>query len=127
MSRRPKPKTIVARKLRKTMTAPEQLLWQRLKLRDSSGLIFRRQHPLGEYILDFYCHRARLCVEVDGVIHSYGDHPARDSKRDLWLAEHGVETYRVPAAEVFKSPDDVADGVWLKAHELAAKTPHPRI
>eukprot|EP01035_Chromulina_nebulosa_P054083 gene54083-74016_t len=57
-----------ARQLRWAMTEPERLLWALLR-KEQTGLRFRRQHPLGSYVLDFYCPSARLCVEVDGPVH----------------------------------------------------------
>ena len=108
-----KPKIVLARQYRKALTPPEHLLWDRLKTRDGSGLIFRRQHPIGPYILDFYCAKVKLCIEVDGAIH--GVNPERDIRRDAWLSAYGIETYRILASDVFANPDDVADGIKLKA------------
>ena len=58
-----------ARQLRKNMTPAEQLLWQHLRRRQLGGWYFRRQHPLGEFIVDFYGAKARLIIEIDGPIH----------------------------------------------------------
>ena len=58
-----------ARVLRKSMTNSEKLLWSKLRRRQLNGLFFRRQHPYGIYILDFFCHEVNLAVEVDGEIH----------------------------------------------------------
>ncbi len=122
-------KLALAKVMRRDMTAPEYLLWERLKGREGSGIAFRRQHPKGPYILDFYCHKARLCVEVDGVAHGEDDRRIRDERRDGWLREQGIEVYRVPAAEVFRDPDGVADGIRLLADERARQrqvAPPPR-
>jgi very-short-patch-repair endonuclease len=113
-----KPKIVLARQFRKNLTPPELLLWSRLKYRDDTGLVFRRQHPFGPYILDFYCARAGLAIEVDGIDHSLGDRPEKDQKRETYLTERGLEIYRLPAAVVFKDPDGAADGVRLKAYAL---------
>ena len=65
-----KPGTLeAARLLRENMTYPEKLLWEKLKGKQICGLRFRRQHPIDLFIADFYCHEARLVVEVDGEIH----------------------------------------------------------
>jgi len=96
-----------ARQLRRQMDLPEVLLWNRLRRRQLGGLHFRRQHPLGRYILDFYCDAAKLAVEVDGYSHDVADRPARDQSRDRWLASQGVTTLRIPARDVLKSMDDV--------------------
>jgi len=89
-----------AKRLRRMMTLPEVKLWFQLRANRLEGLHFRRQHPEGPYILDFYCDRARLCVEVDGYIHGTADHPQRDARRDAWLAGRGVRTLRLPASTV---------------------------
>lgn len=95
-----------ARKLRKDLSPAELRLW--LALRDRpSDLKFRKQHPAGELSLDFYCAAAKLCVEVDGEAHNRGDQPEFDPKRDAWLRLHGVETLRVPAADVFRNLEGV--------------------
>jgi very-short-patch-repair endonuclease len=59
-----------ARILRKSMTIPEKLLWDKLKEKQIYGLRFRRQHPIEFFIADFYCHQIRLVVEIDGEIHN---------------------------------------------------------
>ena len=100
----------LARKLRKTMTLPEILLWQRLS-KSPDGVKFRRQHSIGDYVLDFYCAEAKVAIEVDGFVHDMGDNPQRDIVRDHVLHDFGVEVLRIPAADVLKLPDDVAEGV----------------
>jgi very-short-patch-repair endonuclease len=91
-----------ARKLRKEMSLPEGLLWRELKLRPG-GIKFRKQHPGGFYVLDFYCPDAKLCIEVDGEAHSMGDQPEFDAKRDAWLKLHGIMTLRIPAVDVLRN------------------------
>ena len=95
----------VARSLRRSLTLPEGLLWKALKARRQDGLHFRRQHPLGPYVLDLYCSRTRLCVEVDGDSHSAADRPERDAARDRWLARQGIETLRLRAGLVLEDLD----------------------
>jgi very-short-patch-repair endonuclease len=89
------------------MDLPEVLLWKRLKARQVSGLHFRKQHPGGPYILDFYCDAVKLAVEVDGYSHGVADRPAHDSRRDEWLSRRGVTTLRITARDVLKSMEDV--------------------
>jgi very-short-patch-repair endonuclease len=89
------------------------LLWVRLKAR-TDGVVFKRQQAIGPYILDFFCHKAQLAVEVDGGLHEM----EQDSKRDAYFARLGIETYRVPAADIYRNADAVADGVRLKAEHL---------
>jgi len=95
------------------MSLPERLLWAQLR-RQQTGFHWRKQHPAGSYDLDFYCDRAKLCVEVDGETHDRGDHPVRDARRDAWLAACGVMTLRVPAAEILRGLDDVL--AWINFH-----------
>ena len=95
---KPKPGRIQrARKLRKTMSLPEVLLWRVLRQRPY-GVTFRAQHPTGDYTLDFYCSDARLAIEIDGKFHDHPDQVEHDQNRDAWAASHGVDTLRVPAS-----------------------------
>ena len=80
-------------------------MWRRLKARGVAGLHFRKQNPLGPYVLDFYCETARLCVEVDGASHATEDRPERDIQRDAWLLEQGVRTLRLRASLVLSDMD----------------------
>ena len=111
-----------ARRLRRTMSLPEVLLWQMLR-GSPSGLKFRRQHPTGLYDLDFYCSDARLAIEVDGEAHERGDRPARDAMRDQWLQEKGIETLRIPAAEMLSNFEGVLRGIVAEA--MARLPLHP--
>ncbi|MDG2535543.1 endonuclease domain-containing protein [Sphingomonas sp. HITSZ_GF] len=88
------------------MTPPELRLWGVLRT-EPEGHVFRRQHEAGDYVLDFYCARSRLAVEVDGEIHARGDQPARDGMRDAWLATRGVRVLRIPAIELLHELDGV--------------------
>ena len=106
--RAPTPTVRNARTLRRQITPPETRLWVRLRTRIAGRPVFRRQYPVGPYVLDFYCPAAKLCVEVDGWRHNMGDQPERDERRDSWLAGQGIETLRIEAVEVLKRPDDVA-------------------
>ena len=107
-----------ARRLRKQMSLPEVLLWR--LLRKSSPPI-RRQHPLGSYVVDFYCPAAKLVIEVDGLAHEMGDRPKRDSDRDEWLQARGLTMLRIPAQEVLRDSRACAEGI-LRLCE----TPPPR-
>jgi very-short-patch-repair endonuclease len=105
-----------ARQLRKTMSPPEAALWIRLRNQGLNRLKFRRQHPLGPYILDFYCDSVRLAVEVDGAAHHSEAQASHDGRRDLWLASQGVRTLRVSTAWVRKD----MDGLLRHIAEVAA-------
>jgi very-short-patch-repair endonuclease len=86
--------------LRREMTPPERKLWAVLR-NGQTGFTFRRQHPIGRYIADFYSRDAQLVVEVDGVLaHSSEEALAHDQARDAYLRGLGLEVLRIPAREV---------------------------
>jgi len=101
------------------------MLWTRLKARDASGLNYRCQVPAGPYILDFYCPKVRLAVEVDGAHHTEDAQVAYDEARDAWLRSKGIEVYRIPASIVFADADLAVDGVKLIAEERLEKKKAP--
>jgi very-short-patch-repair endonuclease len=106
-----------ARRLRKAMTKPEVWLWMKLRNRSGDGLVFRNQHPLGQYVLDFYCPKAKLCIEVDGAVHSQNYRIAKDEIRDAWLADQGISVHRIPAAELLVNTDEAADVIFGLARD----------
>jgi very-short-patch-repair endonuclease len=95
-----------ARRLRRSMSLPEVLLWRELRKRPN-GVQYRRQHPAGPYVLDFFCAPAKLAIEVDGEAHNRGDRPLRDEAHDKWLEAQGIRVVRVPANDVLKNLDGV--------------------
>ena len=103
-----------ARALRRNMTDAERRLWRGLR-RKSLGLKFRRQVPLGPYVVDFVCFESRLVVEVDGRQHF--DHP-KDPQRDGWLARQGYKVLR------FWNRDVLADGEGV-LEAIRAELPPP--
>ena len=82
------------RRLRRAMSVTEQILWKNVRNKNL-GFVFRRQHPVGPYVLDFYCSEANLCVELDGEQHNC----QADARRDEYLAELGIATLRIPNVE----------------------------
>ncbi|BBD99462.1 hypothetical protein SAMIE_1029630 [Sphingobium amiense] len=103
-----------ARALRRAMSLPEVLLWQALRSRPD-GLKFRRQHPSGVFILDFYCGDVLLAVEIDGAAHERGDRPEKDAARDDWFAAHDIVTLRIPARDVLNDLDGVVRFIVVRA------------
>jgi len=99
-----------AKRLRRQLTLPETLLWQILRTAPG-GHRFRKQHPAGSYILDFFCARANLAIEIDGIAHDMGDNPARDKRRDDWLRANRIDTIRIPARAVLDSAETVAQSI----------------
>ncbi len=95
-----------ARQLRENMTAAEMSLW--LHLRGGlCGCKFRRQHPIGVYIADFYCHKAKLIIELDGSIHNQEDVKKNDAIRQNDLEKWGYNVIRFTNDEVLKNADSV--------------------
>ncbi|GGB99961.1 hypothetical protein GCM10011494_18050 [Novosphingobium endophyticum] len=99
-----------ARRLRREMTLPEVLIWQRLR-QSPLGIKFRRQHPLGPYVFDFYCPAAKSVIEIDGIAHDMGDNPGRDVARDAWVEAKGIRVIRIPASEVLRSVDEAVEAI----------------
>lgn len=99
-----------ARRLRGEMSLPEVLLWKYLRGKPL-GVKFRNQHPVGDFVLDFYCAAKRIAVEVDGTAHDMGDRPARDAVRDAWLNEQGIHVLRVLASEVLEDSQAAAEAI----------------
>ena len=97
-----------ARRLRRQLSLPEMLLWRLLRL-NRRELRFRRQHPIGPYVADFYCPAARLVIEVDGATHDFS--APSDAARDAYIQAIGLKVVRVAAADVLASPEAVADAI----------------
>ena len=116
------------RSLRKDSTFPERLLWSRLRGRQLGQLKFRRQHPVGPFIVDFYCHEARLIIELDGVSHD--GRAKEDEERSAYLRREGVRVFRVTNDDVLKDMEAVLLGILRECFvELESgqrtKGPHP--
>ena len=99
-----------AKSLRREMSPPEVLLWSALRGRKVDGLKFRRQAPIGIFIADFYCHEARLVVEVDGGFHR-DDRLEHDRNRDAWMDAQGNRVLRIQARDVFENLDGVVQSI----------------
>ncbi|WAC49271.1 endonuclease domain-containing protein [Asticcacaulis sp. SL142] len=115
---KPRLKYELARQFRKDLTPPEVRLWARIKGKPD-GIHFRKQHPIGPYIADFYCAAARLVVEVDGQVHNLSDVAERDEGRLAWLGAQGLEVMRINAADIMRDADEAALGVLMRARAVA--------
>jgi very-short-patch-repair endonuclease len=115
--------TILARNLRHNQTEVEGRLWQYLRDGRLGGYKFRRQHPIKDYILDFYCPEKKLAVELDGGQHDMAKQMAYDQKRSSILEKGGIRVLRYWDIEVLQNLDGVLDdilgelenreGVWM--------------
>jgi very-short-patch-repair endonuclease len=114
-----------AKQLRREMSLPEVLLWLGLKAHRLEGLHFRKQHPIGPYVLDFYCDTLKLAVEVDGGWHDFGDQPRRDAVRDEWMFRQGIRTLRIPAFEVLESVDGALGAILSEARRYPLRPSGP--
>jgi very-short-patch-repair endonuclease len=94
-----------ARQLRGDQTPAERVLWSALRNRQFLGLKFRRQHPIGPYIVDFFCPERRLIIEVDGETHLRRE--SYDADRSAWLVQQGYHLIRFANAEVLEDVDRV--------------------
>lgn len=95
-------------------------MWRELRKRPR-GLKFRRQHAAGLYVVDFFCHQARLIIEIDGSSHDMGHRPARDAVRDRWFRSNRFQVMRIRATDVLDNLEDVIDGILNEANRLAAR------
>jgi very-short-patch-repair endonuclease len=98
-----------ARALRRGLTPMERILWARLRDRRLAGLRFRRQHPLGEYIVDFYCPSVRVVIEIDGDTHAQQE--AYDRERTDWLKKNGYRVIRFANGDVIRNLDNIMEAI----------------
>jgi very-short-patch-repair endonuclease len=110
-----------ARQLRKNMTEEERRLWRELPYRQLEGRKFRRQAPIGTYIVDFVCFEAKLVVELDGGQHSDAAQVAADSLRTAWLKSQGFRVLRFWNHQVKEDVESVLEVIWTALKD----TPHP--
>jgi very-short-patch-repair endonuclease len=112
----------LCRELRRQETPPEQALWQLLRARQLLGLKFRRQHVIGRYVADFYCHEAGLVVELDGAPHDEERQCEYDEVRDRSLASMGLVVLRFRNDEVREDAARVLEVIAAAAQ----RPPSPR-
>ena len=111
-----------AREMRQHLTDAELKLWQALR-GDKLGVRFRRQHRIGSYIADFFCHAAKLVVEVDG--DSHDEQEEYDRKRTYWMTKKGLHVIRFTNEEVFKHLDGVLKAIADESSHVARPSPQP--
>ncbi|MFE8072500.1 endonuclease domain-containing protein [Marinobacteraceae bacterium S3BR75-40.1] len=111
-----------AKELRQTMTDAEHLLWRHLRAHRLNGQKFRRQQPIGPYIVDFVHFGAGLVVEADGGQHNEN---AKDQQRDYWLRAEGFRVLRFWNDEILKNTETVLEAIWREAAGPLSPSPSP--
>jgi very-short-patch-repair endonuclease len=117
----PKTRRGFAKTLRSDMTDAEQRLWSALRAHRLAGLSFRRQTPIGSFIVDFVCHERQLIIEIDGGQHAESK---RDIERDRWLASKGYRVLRFWNSDVLRNRDGVLQ-VIVETASQATPLPNP--
>jgi very-short-patch-repair endonuclease len=123
--RRSQLKIGTAKRLRIDATESERKLWSILRSKQFGGLRFRRQQPLGPYIVDFYCSAAKLIIELDGNQHGIDENIAYDAARDGWLRSQGYRVLRFSNEEFLKHRDVVVEGIGRAVVESGVPLPEP--
>ncbi|WP_274532715.1 endonuclease domain-containing protein [Devosia sp. Root413D1] len=107
-----------AKRMRRDMPLPEVILWQLLRGGKVHGLRFRRQHPVGPFVLDFYCAERKLAIEVDGRAHDNTERVGQDERRTMWLNNQGIRVIRFMASDILDP--EALEAVAVSIRETAA-------
>jgi very-short-patch-repair endonuclease len=111
-----------ARRLRGKETWAEKLMWRWLRDRRFSSYKFRRQHPVGDYVLDFFCEAAELNIELDGGHHGFPEQQKHDAEREKFLKSRGIKTLRFWNVELRRNVEGVRATIF---NELQSRAPKP--
>ena len=98
-----------ARLLRNSLTPSENIFWNHIRKKRLSGIIFRRQHPIGQFIVDFYCHEAKIVIEIDGNIHALQENKEHDENRTFELEKLGLKVIRVKNEAIIGNINEVLE------------------
>jgi very-short-patch-repair endonuclease len=112
--------TPLARKLRQRQTDAEGTLWYYLRAKQIDGLKFKRQQPIGNYIVDFVCLAKKIIIELDGSQHI--ENEAKDKRRDAWLKTKGYKVLRFSNIEFFENKDAIIEEI---AETCLNRSPSP--
>ena len=115
-----------ARRLRRPMTGTEALLWEHLRDRKFHGLKFRRQHPIGPYVADFFCAELALVLEIDGPVHNDPEQQTRDREREFFLQELGLKVVRISNSQVQPNLKQALNHALQKAQTTPLPPQHKR-
>ena len=105
-----------AKKLRANTTPHERILWRALKELPIEGSHFRRQAPIGRYVVDFFCPAKRLIIELDGGHHNEDATAARDSERQAWLEQEGYRVIRFWNSDITGNLNAVLEQIYVEVH-----------
>ena len=111
-------------RLRSEMTPAEEVLWEALRDRRLNGLRFRRQHPVGQFVLDFYCSLHKLVLEIDGSVHD--TQSEQDAARTAHINAHGYRVIRFSNKEVLANLPDVLERIAAAVHLGPPSPPGPQ-
>jgi very-short-patch-repair endonuclease len=111
--------TRIARNLRKRESWGERLMWSWLRDHCFADYKFRRQHPIGSHILDFFCNEARLNIEVDGFQHGTPDNLSSDTARDAFLESHDIKALRFWSSQLNRDKEMIRNKIWQMLQERA--------
>ena len=100
-----------SRELRKNMTDTERYLWSRVRMKRLNGCQFYRQRIISDYIVDFFCPRAKLVIEVDGGQHYSDEIDDADRRRDAYMRNHGLRVLRFTDTDVLKNVEGVVESI----------------
>jgi very-short-patch-repair endonuclease len=110
----------LGRKLRNNQTDAERLLWSKIRKKQMGNFQFNRQKPIGNYIVDFYCDKAKLVVEIDGGQHYEYQNILEDKKREEYLIKSGLKTIRFTNLDVLKNIENVVDKIYQEIKSTLA-------
>src|SRR6266850_4015137 len=114
-----------AKKLRSNTTPHERMLWRALKELPVDGTHFRRQAPIGSYVVDFFCPAKRLIIELDGGHHNEDDAFRRDQERQAWLEQEGYRVVRFWNSDVTSNLNAVMERIYVELHGSREGEPEP--
>ncbi len=109
------------RSLRNNSTSAEAVLWTKLSRKQVAGLKFRRQHSIGNYIVDFYCPKIMLVIELDGAYHASCQAIVKDRKRDEYLESFGMTILRFENRVVFEKPGEIIEQILEVNNKITPK------
>ena len=107
-----------SRKLRANQTPAERKLWKYLRKNQINNLKFTRQKPIGKYIADFYCHKLKLVIEVDGDRHFKNQEPEKDITRDEYFENQNIKVLRFNNYEVYKNMEGLLKTIWIEVEKF---------